>query len=107
MLTYHDACADRTLYALWLMRTYPPGELAEHVAQLLLETGQDVPEGFASRLELVGSLDLAEFQAANFPFQIDDEHWLEYCRGAYPLVAHPSLTADQRNCNLANRRVLP
>jgi len=97
MLDYEDARAERDLYVEWLVRTWAVGHLADRVGGLLREGGYVVSEGFRGGLERLAAVDLADFVAANAPFETDDRLWLDHCRRRYPPSPHPSETWIQRN----------
>ena len=97
MLTFEDARSDPNLYAVWLTTTSDPEELADQVLRILRAGGYTVPEAFAASLCGLPAIELADFKAANFPFESDDQAWLEHCRNTYATAPHPSETAVERN----------
>jgi len=97
MLTYQDACTNEDLYAVWLTRTFQGAELGERVAGLLRDGGYRVAEAFAAGLARLQRITLAEFSAANSPFDSDDARWLAHCGRVYPADPHPSETVAERN----------
>ena len=104
MLDYEDARLERDLYATWLTRTWPTRDLANRVAGLLRDGGYAVSDGFNSGLDRMVAADLADFLAANWPFETDDALWLDHCRRRYPISPHPSETSAQRNGGRATWR---
>ena len=96
-MDYEDARTDRRLYATWLVRTWPPGQLADRVAGLLRDGGYTVSVGFNDALGRIDTADLAHFVASNWAFETDDPLWLDHCRRGYPAAPHPSETSAQRN----------
>jgi len=104
MLDYEDARMERDLYANWLARTWPPRDLADRVASLLRDGGYTVSDGFSFALDRLAPAPLADFLAANCPFETDDPLWLDHCRRRYPISPHPSETSAQRNGGRATWR---
>ena len=97
MLAYEDACGEANLYAVWLVRTYEPRELARQVGKILQAGGYVVAEEFVNALGTFHPIDLADFKAANFPFDVDDGRWLDHCHRAYPTTDSAAMTPGDRN----------
>ena len=97
VLTFDEACGEKRLYAAWLVGRFDTGDLAKQVAMVLREGGYEIPAGFGEGLGRLSKLDLADFKAANYPFELDDSPWLNHCRQAYPAEPHPSLSVAERN----------
>ncbi len=99
MVSYEDACGDEDLYAVWLTRRFTAEELGERVAVLLRSGGYAVGGAFAAGLARLHLVALAEFAAANSPFDSDDDRWLAHCARAYPADVAPAETAAELNGN--------
>lgn len=97
MLDFEDARSERDLYTGWLIRTWDGRHLADQVGHILRSGGYTIADGFGAGLACIRPLGLAEFLAANSPFEIDDRLWLDHCRRRYPTSPHPSETWAQRN----------
>jgi len=97
MMSYEDACGDMNLYLVWLTETFEPSELAEQVGAIIRGGGYTVMTGFETGLARISAIDLADFKAANFPFEADDRQWLRHCAALYPSSTHPTETAVELN----------
>ncbi len=97
MILLEDAYADRDLYAAWLVAWRTPCELAEIVGRAIEQGGYTVDPAFMMALAALGAVDLADFAAANTPFETDDHAWGDHCRRRYGADPHPAETMQQRN----------
>lgn len=84
MLTYNDAIADENLYATWLNEEYFLDDLVVLAAKVIHDGGYTVSIPFQNSLGKIPADLLAEFIAANTPYETDDDEWLAYCRATYP-----------------------
>jgi len=97
MLDCEDASGEASLYVVWLVQRYDSCELAQQACDILRAGGYAVAPTLCAALADLPGVDLADFIAANFPFETDDPLWLDYCAALYPCAGHASLTAEQRN----------